>query len=90
MDWVIQLFQDAGQRQHHVLRDVATLCARIADQLVGLVERPGILEHLGGSEPKAPAGVPLLVGQIVEGRRAVAISTTKLVEGEIQVSGQFI
>ena len=43
----------------------AALGARIADQLVGLVEGLVVFEHPDGGEAEAPVSVALRVGQVV-------------------------
>ena len=70
---VVQAFEDAGELGQHVLADVPTLGARIADQLVGLVEGLGLFQDLGGGEAEAAVGIALQVGQVIERRRPVVL-----------------
>ena len=50
---ITMIDKDAGKLRHHVLSDVATLGTRIADELAGLVEGLGVLEHLRSGETEA-------------------------------------
>ncbi len=64
---------DARQGLRHVLREVPAVGARIADQLVSLVERLRDVQRLLRAEAEQAVGVALQFGQIVERRRRHAL-----------------
>ena len=64
---------DAREGAGHVLREVAAIGARIADELVALVERLRGIERLLRAEAEEAVGVALQLGEIVERRRRHAL-----------------
>ena len=65
---MFQAFEDAREQGQHILGDMATLGARVADEFVGLIEGLGLLQDLGGREAKAAVGVTLQIGEVIKGR----------------------
>ena len=64
---------DARQRLRDILREVAAVGTRIADQLVPFVEGLAGIERLLRAEAVQPVGVALQFGQVVEQRRGHAL-----------------
>ena len=57
---------DPRQRGRHILRQVPAVGARVADQLVPLVESLRHIQRLLRAEAEQPVGVPLQFRQVVE------------------------
>ena len=60
---------DRGQRRGDVAREVAAVGARVAEELLLLVERLRDVQRLLRREAEEPVGVALQLGEVVEERR---------------------